>query len=182
MELTLAERKAVTKAISTRYARLDKAGQTRALDELCAIPGWHRDHARKALKQALRPRIVKAGRPRSPRYGTTIVASLIFCWAVLRMRRASSGYRFWASWWPACVGSASWISTKTPTLPLGTQAVLPHEGLHQRQRCRNWGRTRKVDAGWLDTVFAGHIASRAIVRHHTSHDVRLGFNVASLSD
>ena len=85
MELTLAERRAVTKAIATRYARLDKAGKSRVLDELCATTGWHRNHARKALKQALRPRIVTARRPRPPKYGPKVVAALIFCWAVLGM-------------------------------------------------------------------------------------------------
>jgi hypothetical protein len=39
MELTFAERKAVTKAIAIHYARLDKAGKSRVLDELCATTG-----------------------------------------------------------------------------------------------------------------------------------------------
>jgi transposase InsO family protein len=85
MELTLAERRAVTKTIATRYARLDKAGKGRVLDELCATTGWHRNHARKALKQALRPRIVTARRPRPSKYGPKVVAALIFCWATLGM-------------------------------------------------------------------------------------------------
>src|SRR5271166_4964729 len=85
MELTLAERKAVTKTIASRYARSDKAGKSRVLDELCATTGWHRNHARKALKQALRPRIVKARRPRPPKYGPKVIAALVFCWAVLGM-------------------------------------------------------------------------------------------------
>ena len=52
---------------------------------MCATTGWHRNHARKALKQALRPRIVKARRPRPPKYGPKVVAALIFCWATLGM-------------------------------------------------------------------------------------------------
>jgi hypothetical protein len=85
MELTLAERRALTKTIATRYARSDKVGKGRVLDELCATTGWHRNHARKALKQALRPRIVKARRPRPPKYGPKVIAALIFCWATLGM-------------------------------------------------------------------------------------------------
>jgi transposase InsO family protein len=85
MGLTLTERKAVTKTIATRYARADKAGKGRILEELCATTGWHRNHARKALGAALRPRIVTARRPRPPKYGPKVIAALIFCWAVLGM-------------------------------------------------------------------------------------------------
>jgi len=85
MGLTMSQRKAVTKAIATRYARADKAGKGRILDELCATTGFYRNHARKALKAALRPRIVKPRRPRSPKYGPKVIAALTFCWAVLGM-------------------------------------------------------------------------------------------------
>jgi len=84
MGLTMGQRKAVTKAIATRYKRASKADKSLILDELCATTGWHRNHARKALAGALKPRLVRpARRPRPPTYGPEVVAALRFCWAVL---------------------------------------------------------------------------------------------------
>ena len=65
----MSQRHAVTKAIATRYKRADKTDKGMILDELCATTGWHRNHARQALGQALRPRIVRPRAPRPPTYG-----------------------------------------------------------------------------------------------------------------
>ncbi len=83
MGLSMSQRHAVTKAIATRYKRADKAGKGTILDELCATTGWHRNHARKALGQALRPKIVRPRKPRAPLYGPEVIGALRFCWAVL---------------------------------------------------------------------------------------------------
>lgn len=83
MGLTMSQRRAVTKAIATRYRRATKADKGRILDELCATTGWHRSHARKALAESLRPRVARARRPRPPTYGPEVVVGLRFCWAVL---------------------------------------------------------------------------------------------------
>ncbi len=84
MGLTMGQRKAVTKAIATRYKRSGKAQKSVILDELCATTGWHRSHARKSLAAARRPALVPAPRrSRTPTYGPEVVAALGFCWAVL---------------------------------------------------------------------------------------------------
>src|SRR5690606_6554146 len=62
-----------------------KRGKSRILDELCANTGWHRNHARKALTSALRPKVVTPRRPRPVKYGDDVIAALTVCWAVLGM-------------------------------------------------------------------------------------------------
>jgi Integrase core domain len=83
MGLTMSQRQAVTKTIARRYQRASKVEKGRILDELCATTGWHRSHARKALKAALRPRVVKPRPRRPPMYGGAVIEALRFCWAVL---------------------------------------------------------------------------------------------------
>ena len=83
MGLTMGQRRAVTGAIATRYRRASKADKGKILDELCAVTGWHRNHARKALGQALRPRVVCPRQARPPTYGPEVLVALQFCWAVL---------------------------------------------------------------------------------------------------
>src|SRR6185369_9822357 len=85
MGLTLAERRAVTETTAVRYSLASKRGKSRILDELCANTGWHRNHARKALKAALVPKIVTARRPRPVTYGPEVIAALTVCWTVLGM-------------------------------------------------------------------------------------------------
>jgi hypothetical protein len=85
MGLTLAERRAITETAATRYQLASKRGKSRILDELCANTGWHRNHARKALKAALQPKIVTPRSPRPGTYGPDVIAALTACWTVLGM-------------------------------------------------------------------------------------------------
>ena len=61
----MSQRRAVTKAIATRYRRAIRVEKTKILDELCPTTGWHRNHGRKAPGAALRPRVVRARRGQS---------------------------------------------------------------------------------------------------------------------
>ena len=82
----MAERRKVTEMTAIRYVVADRRVKSRILDELCANTGWHRNHARKALKAALQPKVVVPRRsPRPPVYGPNVIAALTVCWTVLGM-------------------------------------------------------------------------------------------------
>src|ERR1700754_3756438 len=86
MGLRLTERRAITEAAATRYQLASKRVKSRILDELCANTGWHRNHARKALKAALQPRVAAPRRsPRRPVYGPAVIEALTACWLVIGM-------------------------------------------------------------------------------------------------
>lgn len=58
MGLTMSQRRAVTRATAIRCRSASKKDKATILAELCALTGWHRDHARRALRRALGPKPV----------------------------------------------------------------------------------------------------------------------------
>ncbi len=86
MGLSTAERRAVTGQMARRYERGSKAEKGRILDELCALTGWTRRHARRALVEAAQGRGRDRRKPPASRprvYGEEVLAPLRRIWATL---------------------------------------------------------------------------------------------------
>ncbi len=84
MELSLAARRQVTKRLVGRYQKGTKTEKSAVLDQLCLVNGWHRDHARKALRQAgAGPAPPRVRRPPVVKFGPEVIDALRLCWAVL---------------------------------------------------------------------------------------------------
>jgi transposase InsO family protein len=85
MELTLAQRKAITKAQLAKWPKATRSEKGVILDAVCEVTGWHRDHARKAIRTALAGTGPGPRQPREPirRYDDAAVDLLTRCWAVL---------------------------------------------------------------------------------------------------
>src|SRR5947199_3631865 len=79
----MTERKAVTKQMERRYLRASKKGKGRMLDELCALTGWTRRHARRALHQAGQGTGPRPRRARERFYGPEGIGPLRWVCATL---------------------------------------------------------------------------------------------------
>lgn len=88
MELTLAVRRQITQAQLAKWPKATKAEKSAMLDVVCEVTGWHRDHARKAIRRALADQAQGGRQPPKERaplrvYDEEAIALLTRCWAAL---------------------------------------------------------------------------------------------------
>src|SRR6266851_182833 len=96
--ISMGTRREITAAVVDRYRSAGRMDKGRILDELCAVTGWHRKHAVRALASHVRIS-PEARRQRSPTYGATIRDALVALWEAsdricgkrLKVMRAGSG-------------------------------------------------------------------------------------------
>ena len=94
----MAQRQAVTNRSATRYKQAGRVGRTLILGQLVDLIGWHREHARAALRRAGTVRVAKARQPRPPVYDMAVIVALQVCWYVARNRQEDASHQCSLCW------------------------------------------------------------------------------------
>lgn len=78
-------RKEVLRSQVKAWPKATKAEKSAILDAVCAVNGWHRDHARKMMRRAVTGYRPPPRPPAQPRftYGPEVIDALTLCWAAL---------------------------------------------------------------------------------------------------
>ena len=157
VELSMGQRKAVTKVTAARYLVSNKAAKGLILDELCATTGWHRSHARKALAAVTAaggsaPHVVRVRAPRPVVYGLDVVVALRFCWAVMG---APAGKRM-----------APFLGELVPRLRACGELVIDEEtaGLLMRMSAATIDRKLVADRAKLDPRGRSHTKPGSLLK------------------
>jgi len=78
--ISMGARREVVSAVAERYSSAKHGEKGRILDELCAMTGWHRKHAVRALRQTETVTAARAARERRRTYGASIKDALTALW------------------------------------------------------------------------------------------------------
>ncbi|MGY3412830.1 hypothetical protein ACVWZV_009035 [Bradyrhizobium sp. GM5.1] len=81
-KISMRAKREITSALAERYRSSGRLEKGRILDELCAVTGWHRKHAVRALRprETVGPDKVEAPQERKRRYGATVKDAMTALW------------------------------------------------------------------------------------------------------
>src|SRR5450755_4291578 len=178
MELSMATRKAITRALAVRYRDGSRTVKSGILDTVCGLTGYHRDYARRALRAALTPRVVKPRAARAPKYDAKVVAPLAKCWAVLNAPAGKRLAPMLAELVPllrrygeldlddatadlligmsAATIDRRLVAARSKMLPRGRSHTKPGSMLKARIAMRTWAEHDENTPGFVEVDLVGH--------------------------